>query len=146
MQTVIKQIQIICFSVYDWALHKFERWLLWMGHRQTITKLIVSFLINSVQKVWTSPHISTQWPLQLCHVVDSNWHFRGSPCLHHHSWDVPWHLKGKAVPLQAWSGPQGSRKLRFPDFVTMAQEGGKVVSLMHRPPLPPGNTPGTHFC
>jgi len=23
---------------------------------------------------------------------------------------------------------------------------GKVVSLTHRPPLPPGNTPGTHFC
>ena len=22
----------------------------------------------------------------------------------------------------------------------------KVVSLMHQPPLPPGNTPGTHFC
>jgi hypothetical protein len=34
----------------------------------------------------------------------------------------------------------------FPDFMTTAQDGGKVVSLMHRPPLPPGNTPGTHFC
>ena len=45
--------------------------------------------------------------------------------------------KGKSVPLQAWSGPEGSRKLRFPDYVTMAQGGGKVVSLMHRPPLPP---------
>jgi len=54
--------------------------------------------------------------------------------------------KGKAVPLQAWSGPEGSRKLRFPDFVTAAQDGGKVVSLTHRPPLPPGNTSGTHFC
>jgi len=41
--------------------------------------------------------------------------------------------KGKSVPLQAWSGPEGSRKLRFPDFVTMAQNGGKVVSLTHRP-------------
>ena len=54
--------------------------------------------------------------------------------------------KGKAVPLQAWTGPEGSRKLRFPDFVTTAQDGGKFVSLTHRPPLPPGNTPGTHFC
>ena len=52
----------------------------------------------------------------------------------------------KAVPLQAWSGPAGSRKLRFPDFMTTAEDGGKVVSLTHRPPLPPGNTPGTHFC
>ena len=55
-------------------------------------------------------------------------------------------VKGKAVPLQAWSGQEGSRKLRFPDFTTTAQDGGKVVSLMHRPPLPTGNTPGTHFC
>jgi hypothetical protein len=55
-------------------------------------------------------------------------------------------MKGKAVPLQAWSGPEGSRKLRFPGFMTTAQDGGKVVSLMHRPPLPPGNTPSTHFC
>ena len=53
--------------------------------------------------------------------------------------------KGKAVPLQAWSGAEGSRKLRFPDFMTTAQDGGKVVSLTHRPPLPSGNTPGTHF-
>ena len=27
-----------------------------------------------------------------------------------------------------------------------AHEGGKVVSPRHRPPLPPGNIPGTHFC
>jgi len=54
--------------------------------------------------------------------------------------------EGKAVPLQAWSGPGGSRKLRFPDFMTTAQDGGKVDGLTHRPPLPPGNAPGTHFC
>ena len=45
--------------------------------------------------------------------------------------------KGKAFPLQAWTGPEGSRKLMFPDFMTTAQDGGKVVSLTHRPPLPP---------
>jgi len=54
--------------------------------------------------------------------------------------------KGKAVPLQAWSGPEGSRKLHFPDFMTTAQDGGKVVSITHRPHLPLGNPPGTHFC
>jgi hypothetical protein len=53
--------------------------------------------------------------------------------------------KGKAVPLQAWSGPEGSKKLRFTDYMT-SQDGGKFVSLTHRPPLPPGNAPGTHFC
>jgi hypothetical protein len=53
--------------------------------------------------------------------------------------------KGKAVPLQAWSGPEGSTKLRLPYYMTTAQDGGTVVSLTHRPPLPPGNSPGTHF-
>jgi len=27
--------------------------------------------------------------------------------------------KGKAIPLQAWSGPECSRRLRLPDFKTM---------------------------
>ena len=54
--------------------------------------------------------------------------------------------KGKSAPLQAWSGLEGSRKLRFPDYVTTVQDGGKVVNLTHRPPLPLGNAPGTHFC
>jgi len=53
--------------------------------------------------------------------------------------------KGKAVPLRAWSGSEGSRKLRFPDYITKAQDVGKFVSLTHRPPLPPGNATGTHF-
>ena len=56
------------------------------------------------------------------------------------------YIKGKSVPLQACSGPGGSRKSRCPDFMTVAQDGGKVVSLTHLPPLPPGNTPGTHLC
>jgi hypothetical protein len=29
-------------------------------------------------------------------------------------------IKGKAVPLQAWGGSEGSRKLRFPDYMTTA--------------------------
>ena len=37
-------------------------------------------------------------------------------------------VKGKAVPLQSWSGPEGSRKLRFPYFVTTTQDSGKVGS------------------
>jgi len=37
--------------------------------------------------------------------------------------------KVKAVPLQAWTGPEGSRELRFPDFVTTAQDGGRLSAL-----------------
>jgi len=42
---------------------------------------------------------------------------------------ILWRCKGKAVPLQAWSGPEGSRKLRFPDFMTTAQDGVKLSAL-----------------
>ena len=46
-------------------------------------------------------------------------------------------FKRQPVTLQARSGPEVSMKSRFPDYVTTAQDGGKVVSLTHRPPLPP---------
>jgi len=54
-------------------------------------------------------------------------------------------LKGKASPLQARIGPEGSRKLRFPDYMTTAQDGVKVVTPTHRPLLLLGYVPGTHF-
>jgi len=38
-------------------------------------------------------------------------------------------LTGKAVPLQAWTGPEDSRKLRSPDFVTTAQDGCRLSAL-----------------
>jgi len=38
-------------------------------------------------------------------------------------------LINKAVPLQAWTGPEGSRKLRLPDFVTTSQDGGRLSAL-----------------
>ena len=37
--------------------------------------------------------------------------------------------KGKAVPLQVRRGLEGSRKLSFPDFVTTAQDGGRLSAL-----------------
>jgi len=36
--------------------------------------------------------------------------------------------KCKSVPLQAWTGPEGSRKLSFPDFVT-TQNGGRLSAV-----------------
>jgi len=29
-------------------------------------------------------------------------------------------VQGKAIPLQAWTGPEGSRRLRLPDFKTIS--------------------------
>jgi len=37
--------------------------------------------------------------------------------------------KGKAGPLQTRRDPGGSRKLRFPDFVTTAQDGVRLSAL-----------------
>jgi hypothetical protein len=46
-------------------------------------------------------------------------------------------VKGKAVPLQARSDPEDSRKLRFPDYMTTARDGGKFCQPY---------APGSHFC
>ena len=43
----------------------------------------------------------------------------------------------KISPITGPRYPEGSRKLRFPDYVTTAQDGGKIVSLRHRPLFTP---------
>ena len=37
--------------------------------------------------------------------------------------------KGNAVPLQGWTYSKGSRKLRLPDFVPTAHDGGRLSAL-----------------
>ena len=47
--------------------------------------------------------------------------------------------KGKGFSLQAWNGSWSSRRLRLLDLLDIRHyEGGKVVTLTHRPSLPPG--------
>jgi hypothetical protein len=82
----------------------------------------------------TTMHLSSDAKIRICGAVSPLYIF-----LHSKG-------KGKAVPVQAWGCPEGSRKLRFPDFLTTAQDGGKIVSLTHQLHLPPGNTPITLFC
>ena len=38
-----------------------------------------------------------------------------------------WVLLLLIAPLQAWSGPESSRNLSFQDFVTTAQDGGRLI-------------------
>jgi len=52
---------------------------------------------------------------------------------------VLWYIRYKKCisPITGPRCPEGSRELRFPDYVTVAQDGGKVVSLMHQPLFTP---------
>jgi hypothetical protein len=56
-------------------------------------------------------------------------------------------VKGNAIPLQAWTGPEGSRRLRltrFQDSRNMKVERLSALRTGHL--YPPGNISGTHFC
>jgi len=53
----------------------------------------------------------------------------------------------KSNPYTGLDCPLGPKKDEAPSISRQpAHEGGKVVSLTHRPPLPPGNILGNHFC
>ena len=55
--------------------------------------------------------------------------------------------KGKAIPLQAWTDPECSRRLRLPDFKTIRHMKVIRLSAVHTGRLYPAwNIPGTHFC
>ena len=65
----------------------------------------------------------------------SHWTRKYNKWEHARLLNVTAEYKGKTDLLPAWSGPESSRKLRFPDYMTTAQDGGKVVSPTHRLPL-----------
>jgi hypothetical protein len=48
------------------------------------------------------------------------------PCIVDYSVEIPTRcnfvIKGKAIPLQTWTGPESSRRLRLPDFKTIGTE------------------------
>ena len=54
-------------------------------------------------------------------------------------------LKRYSIPVTGLEWPRGFQEVKVPRFHDNGKDGGKVVSLTHRPPLPLGNTPGTHF-
>jgi hypothetical protein len=52
-----------------------------------------------------------------------------------------------AVPATGHGGPLGCETSGLPHILDIRlTDGGEVVGLTHRPPLPPRKIPGTHFC
>ena len=55
-------------------------------------------------------------------------------------------LKVKAIPVQTWRSPEGTKRLRLPDFKTIGiYEGGRLSAIRTGRLYTPGNIPGTHF-
>ena len=49
-------------------------------------------------------------------------------------------------PITGLDRPLGLQEVEDPIIYRQSEHGDKVVSTRHRPPLPPGDTPGTPFC
>ena len=81
--------------------------------------------------VWYSCNSAALHLLPKTHSSEMNWHQnQGSKLRETPERNVRHNIKkGNAAPLWAWSGPEGSRKLRLPDFMTTAQDGGKPYTL-----------------
>jgi hypothetical protein len=53
----------------------------------------------------------------------------------------------KTIPLHAWTVPEGSRRLRLPDFKHIRHTNVVSLSALRTGRLyPQGNTPGTYLC
>jgi hypothetical protein len=130
---VKRKLMIFCAQKFLNVRVKFKKWAWFLGAFAKLRKSTFNFVMSVRPSAWNNSAPT------------------GRIFMKFHIWVLFENLsgkvkQGKAVPLQAWIGPEGSRRLRFPDFMTTAQDGGKVVSLTHRSPLSPGNTPGTHCC
>jgi hypothetical protein len=57
------------------------------------------------------------------------------------------YAKCKAIPVEAWAGPSGSRRLRLPELLDNRDMKVARLSAVHTGRLcQPRNIPGTYFC
>jgi hypothetical protein len=57
------------------------------------------------------------------------------------------HRKVKAIPVEAWTGPEGSRMLRLPECLdNLHMKAVRLAAIRTGHLYLPGHTPGTHFC
>jgi hypothetical protein len=77
--------------------------------------------------------------------------FKKTPCCHIYSHChivfVTRPVKDKAIPVTGRGGSYTVKTSTRGHFLgSRLKDGGKVVSLTHRPPFTPRKIPGTHFC
>ena len=87
-------------------------WVKWPGAPSCIIH-IVCHITNGTfpSSTFAQSHCQSGYGCMLCE------HFNLFSRVEHDSCKVK--VKGKAIPLQAWTGSEGSRRLRFPDFKTV---------------------------
>jgi hypothetical protein len=78
------------------------------------TKLNIVFLANAIVTYTVAGVMVTN-----CWVQISYRRQPLTPPSHIVTLHIHFSLKGKAIPIQAWTGPEGSRRLTFPDFKTI---------------------------
>jgi hypothetical protein len=103
----------------DWDLH----WsLISCTHKHEYTKEALTYNASASTTNFTYTALRSNYQLSELHDLESG---KGK-------------VKDKDFPLQTWAGPWGSGRLRFPDFLDFRHyKGCKVVTLTHRPSLPP---------
>ena len=75
---------------------------------------------NTWSNTSTLPQTFTPWRWTILTLITINYYYLFAYC----NWaDARWQrlrtCKGKGIPLQAWTGPEGSRRMRLPDFKTV---------------------------
>jgi hypothetical protein len=66
--------------------------------------------------------------------------------LERHTYNIGQHVKGTAIPIQAWTDPEGSRRLRLPEFLdNWHMKVARLSALCTGRLYAPRDTRGTHF-
>ena len=105
-------------SLTHWTIRKNFHSCWWRGRSVFYSLSSSVFASSSLWSTWTNPKC-----LSLAKNIVTNWincRCSWSTCCQVSYPEILYISKGKAIPLQAWTGPEVSGKLRLPDFKTIS--------------------------